>query len=112
MVQVKGSADATRQWRPNPGQIALVEPADAEPGQECLTGVVVPGDRVTIDLGASPRPPAGISEVTVKGHRGHVMQKLRANSLAELVRMAGRVGIEPEATNLHDIHDSHDTKVS
>lgn len=54
----------------------------------------------------------GISEVTVKGHRGHVMQKLRANSLAELVRMAGRAGIEPEAANLHDIHDSHGTKVS
>lgn len=39
----------------------------------------------------------GISEVTVKEHRGHVMQKLRATSIAELVRMAVRVGIEPEA---------------
>jgi RNA polymerase sigma factor (sigma-70 family) len=35
----------------------------------------------------------GISEVTVKGHRGHVMQKLRASSVADLVRMAGRVGV-------------------
>jgi FixJ family two-component response regulator len=39
----------------------------------------------------------GISEVTVKEHRGHLMQKLRASSIAELVRMAVRVGIEPEA---------------
>jgi FixJ family two-component response regulator len=35
----------------------------------------------------------GISEVTVKGHRGQVMQKLQVRSVAELVRMAGRVGI-------------------
>jgi RNA polymerase sigma factor (sigma-70 family) len=37
----------------------------------------------------------GISEVTVKGHRGQVMQKLRAGSVADLVRMAGRVGVVP-----------------
>jgi FixJ family two-component response regulator len=35
----------------------------------------------------------GISEVTVKQHRGHVMQKLNARSLAELVRMAGRIAV-------------------
>jgi len=37
-----------------------------------------------------------VSEMTVKIHRGQVMQKMRARSLVELVRMADRLGILPE----------------
>jgi len=40
-----------------------------------------------------------INEGTVKVHRGQVMQKMRAASLADLVRMSDKLGI-PRATNL------------
>jgi FixJ family two-component response regulator len=35
----------------------------------------------------------GISEITVKAHRGKVMRKMQAGSLADLVNMAARLGV-------------------
>src|SRR5258708_24480529 len=42
----------------------------------------------------------GLSEFTVKAHRGQVMQKMKAKSLADLVRMAARLQHARQAVHL------------
>jgi FixJ family two-component response regulator len=68
----------------------------------CLT----PRERQVLPLVVSGRlnklaaAELGISEITVKAHRGKVMQKMKARSLADLIRIAGSLQVscpdEPE----------------
>lgn len=43
----------------------------------------------------------GISEITVKAHRGKVMQKMNADSVADLVKTAVRLGLAPAKNPWH-----------
>jgi FixJ family two-component response regulator len=55
-----------------------------------VMGLVVSG-RLNKEVGGE----LGISEITVQAHRGRVMQKMRADSLAGLVNMAARLSLTP-----------------
>lgn len=62
--------------------------AALSPRQREIMAHVVDG-RMNKQIAAS----LGLSEITVKIHRGRVMKKMGARSLADLVRMADRLGV-------------------
>lgn len=55
-----------------------------------VMGLVVTG-LMNKEVGAE----LGVTEITIKVHRGHVMQKMKADSLADLVRMAEKLKPQP-----------------
>lgn len=86
-------ADPPAQLAPTPRRTALAPPAEPQSLRDRygslsrrereVMALVVAGrlnKQVGVDL--------GISEITVKAHRGRVMGKMKANSFADLVRMS------------------------
>jgi FixJ family two-component response regulator len=77
---------------------ALSEETERQVLLQCFASLT-PRERQVMTLVVSGRPnkriagELGISEITVKAHRGKVMVKMRADSLADLVRMAARLGL-------------------
>jgi FixJ family two-component response regulator len=79
------SREATRKLRENYASLSTRE-------REVLALVV--SGLLNKQVGAE----LGISEITVKAHRGRVMQKMKANSLADLVQIAAKLGLERPAS--------------
>ena len=66
--------------------------ASLSPREQQVMGLVVSGL-----LNKQAAGELGISEITVKAHRGEVMQKMKADSVADLVKMAARLSPAPAA---------------
>jgi FixJ family two-component response regulator len=64
-------------------RVATLTPREREVFERVVTGML--NKQIAFAL--------GLAEKTVKVHRARVMQKMRANSLAELVRLADHVGL-------------------
>jgi FixJ family two-component response regulator len=85
-------------------RVAIAHEAEMQPLRDCYSSLsrrerevmaLVVAGLLNKQVGSE----LGISEITVKAHRGQVMQKMKANSLAGLVKMAARLGLASGSKN-------------
>jgi FixJ family two-component response regulator len=84
----------------NRSEAALIHEAKTQALQSCYAALT-PREREVMTLVISGRlnkqvgGELGISEITVKAHRGKVMEKMKAGSFADLVNMGAKLGLAP-----------------
>lgn len=99
LAAIRAGIERDRKRRRNDAGAAklLKDYASLSPRERQVMAQVVDG-RMNKQIGAS----LGLSEITVKVHRAHLMQKMGAGSLAELVRMALRLGDSAGTPSIDD----------
>jgi FixJ family two-component response regulator len=87
---IRGAIERSRAARRLDAEMQTVRRcyASLTPREREVMALVVAG-RLNKQVGGE----LGISEITVKAHRGQVMRKMQADSLPELVTMAARLGL-------------------
>ena len=93
LLSAVGSAiDRSRRVREREGELQqLLRCYSALSPREQQVMTLVVGGRLNKQVGSE----LGISEITVKAHRGKVMRKMKAGSLPDLVRMAVKLSPAP-----------------
>jgi FixJ family two-component response regulator len=91
VVAIRGAIERSRDALRGEAELRMLRDcyASLTPREREVLALVVAG-QLNKQVGGE----LGISEITVKAHRGQVMRKMKADSLPDLVTMAARLGLQ------------------